>query len=74
MSTESEEKVLNSAKKIISLDESTNDQIDKSFIHCIKFIFTNKSDKGILKLPTTKKDKKSFQYLEAFVNALAILF
>ena len=74
MSTKSEKEVLNLAKKIISLDESTNDPRDKSYIHCIKFIFTNESDKGTLKLPTTKKDKKSFQYLEAFVNVLAILF
>ena len=74
MSNKSEEEVLNLAKKIISLDESTNDPRDKSYIHCIKFIFTNESDKGTLKLPTTKKDKKSFQYLKDFVNALAILF
>ena len=74
MSTKSEKKVLQLAKKIISLDESTNDPSDKSYIHCIKFRFTNKSDKRTLTLPTTKKDKESFQYLEAFVRALAILF
>ena len=74
MLTKSEKNVLQLAKKIISLDESTKNSFDESYIHCIKFIFTNESDKKTLTLPTTKKDKNSFQYLESFVKTLGILF
>jgi len=69
-----EKEVLDKAKYIASLEESTKDPNDKSFILCIKYIFTEEFNQSKLSLPTTRKDKQSFQYLKNFVNILHILF
>lgn len=74
MSSPLEEEVLNKAKKIVSLEESVQNPSDKSYIHCIKFIFNKEFTQNSFTLPVRKKDKESFQYLTTFVKALAILF
>ena len=71
---EETEDILNKAKKIVSLEESIKEPSDKSYIQCIKFIFTKEFTLASLSLPIPKKEKESFQYLKTFVNVFDILF
>ena len=61
-SSEEENDVLRKAKYIVSLEESLKDSSDKSYIKCIKYIFTKEFSESNLSLPVKKTEKESFQY------------
>lgn len=71
---EEEDDVLRKAKYIVSLETSLKNPNDKSYINCIKYIFTKEFTESTLSLPIKKEEKDSFQYLKCFVYIFDILF
>ena len=71
---EEEDDVLRKAKYIVSLETSLTNPNDKSYINCIKYIFTKEFTESTLSLPIKKEEKDSFQYLKCFVYIFDILF
>ena len=71
---EEEDDVLRKAKYIVSLETSLKNPKDKSYINCIKYIFTKEFTESTLSLPIKKEEKDSFQYLKCFVYIFDILF
>ena len=71
---EEETDVLMRARYIVSKEETVMNSSDKSYINCIKYIFTKEFTEPTLSLPIDRSEKDSFQYLKCFVNILDILF
>ena len=71
---EEETDVLMRARYIVSKEETVMNSSDKSYINCIKYIFTKEFTEPTLSLPIDRSEKDSFQYLKCFVKIFDILF
>ena len=63
--------IIDEAQYILSLESTSKDSNDITFIQYIKYIFTKEyTQTSPLSIPINKKDKKPFNYLKNFVKII----